>query len=86
MRNIIIDDLTEVPISKQRKYQIRKKRAGLCTLCGRKAFKETVWCYDHHVKHGVLYPGRNKRKSEKELVLQTRKQHSAYGQYLFLEG
>lgn len=61
----IIDDLTGVLLTKQRRYQIRRMRKGLCILCGEKAFESTVWCLAHHRKKGTITPGRNKTRTKK---------------------
>lgn len=34
---LVIDDLTNQPISKQRKYQLRRQREGNCQQCGKPA-------------------------------------------------
>jgi hypothetical protein len=34
MKLLIIDEFTYLPISRQRRYQLRKKRAKKCVLCG----------------------------------------------------
>ncbi len=34
MRQEIQDEFTGLPISRQRKYQLRRQRDGLCTQCG----------------------------------------------------
>ena len=37
MRKKIEDEFTDRPVSRQRKYQMRKQRDGLCTVCGEPA-------------------------------------------------
>lgn len=37
----IQDDLRDKPMSRQRKYQLRKQRAGLCKQCGKPAAPAT---------------------------------------------
>jgi hypothetical protein len=49
MRNSIQDEFTELPISRQRKYQLRMKRDKRCTECGRPA-AEGSRCLKHLVK------------------------------------
>ena len=34
MSKLIIDEFTRRPVSRQRKYQLRKQRDGRCTECG----------------------------------------------------
>jgi hypothetical protein len=54
------DDLAYLDISRQRKYQIRKMRQGLCIICGQKSFRGTLFCLSHNRKRGIKNPGRNK--------------------------
>ena len=49
MRNRIKDEFTELPISRQRKYQLRMKRDKKCTECGQPA-AEGSRCLKHLVK------------------------------------
>lgn len=35
MNKKIQDALTDKPMSRQRKYQMRKKQVGRCTICGK---------------------------------------------------
>ena len=58
----IIDDLAFLNVSRQRKYQLRKLRAGRCIICGRDAYEETLFCLDHNHKRGIQNPGRNGRR------------------------
>ncbi len=72
----IKDDLAGLNISRQRKYQLRKKRQGLCTICGKETFEGLVLCYEHMLKRGVHDPGKNRR-----LSLETRgRQEQAKGE------
>ncbi len=57
----IFDDLASVNISRQRKYQLRKLRQGLCIICGKKAYRQTQFCLAHNHKRGIRQPGRNKQ-------------------------
>ncbi len=59
-RRKVADEVADLPLSRQRKYQLRKVRDGQCMLCGQEAYMGTVLCYDHHIKRGVRRPGRNK--------------------------
>jgi hypothetical protein len=61
----IVDDLTHLELSRQRKYQIRNMRSGLCIECGAKAFRNTLFCVDHNVKKGIKSAGRNKHRPRK---------------------
>ncbi len=49
MRNCIQDEFTDLPISRQRKYQLRMKRDKKCTECGQPA-AEGSRCLKHLVK------------------------------------
>jgi hypothetical protein len=49
MKNIIIDEFTSLPISRQRKYQLRRQRDQRCTECGEPA-EEGSRCLKHLVK------------------------------------
>jgi hypothetical protein len=61
----IVDDLTHLEISRQRKYQIRNMRSGLCIECGEKAFRNTLFCLGHNAKKGIKSAGRNKHNPRK---------------------
>jgi len=80
MQKKIIDDLSSSAMSRQRRYQIRQMRQGLCILCGKQAFEETVWCFDHHIKRGTRRPGRNRLRAKKWLG--TSNQELYYPQFL----
>jgi len=45
----IKDDFTKLPISRQRKYQLRMKRDGRCISCGEPTV-EGVFCLKHCVE------------------------------------
>jgi hypothetical protein len=49
MRKRIIDEFTDLPISRQRKYQLRMQRDKRCTECGAPA-AEGSRCVKHLVK------------------------------------
>jgi hypothetical protein len=49
MRKRIQDEYTNLPISRQRKYQLRMQRAGRCTECGEPAVLGSR-CLAHLVK------------------------------------
>ena len=49
MRKRIDDEFTDLPVSRQRKYQLRMKREKRCIICGDPAV--TKWkCLKHMVK------------------------------------
>ena len=45
----IKDEFTDLKVSRQRKYQLRKQRDGLCTECGKPAV-QGVRCLEHMVR------------------------------------
>ena len=45
----IRDEFTDLKISRQRKYQLRKQRDGLCTECGKPAI-QGLRCLEHMVR------------------------------------
>ena len=49
MRKPIIDEFTSLPVSRQRKYQMRMQRDGRCTECGERAAQGSR-CLRHLVK------------------------------------
>jgi hypothetical protein len=49
MRARIKDEFTDLPISRQRKYQLRMQRDQRCTECGERALKGSR-CLKHLVK------------------------------------
>jgi len=49
MRNCIVDEFTTLPISRQRKYQLRMQRDKRCTECGDPAI-EGSRCLKHLIK------------------------------------
>jgi hypothetical protein len=64
----IMDDVALLPLSRQRKYQIRKMREGLCIICGKKAYNGTLFCIEDNLKRGIMRPGRNKPRVKKWTV------------------
>jgi len=49
MTNYIIDEFTHLPISRQRKYQMRRQRDKRCTECGDSATHGSR-CLKHLIK------------------------------------
>jgi len=49
MRKSIVDEFTHLPISRQRKYQLRMQRDQRCTECGEPAVKASR-CLKHLIK------------------------------------
>jgi hypothetical protein len=58
MSRRIEDDLVRLPVSRQRKYQLRMKRTGRCTVCGKPASRNSrARC----VRHLILARNRKRR-------------------------
>jgi hypothetical protein len=49
MRKPIQDEFTDLPLSRQRKYQLRKRRDKRCTICGAPAV-QAARCVKHLVE------------------------------------
>ena len=47
-RKKIVDEFTELPISRQQKWQLRRAKEGRCVICGQP--KVTAW---HCLKHAI---------------------------------
>jgi hypothetical protein len=50
----IIDEIANLPISRQRRYQLRKRRDRKCIRCGQDAVNEGYFCEMHRQLHNVL--------------------------------
>lgn len=48
MRKAIKDEFTSLPVSRQRKYQLRMKKQRRCTLCGERAVTSSR-CLEHAI-------------------------------------
>jgi hypothetical protein len=46
-RRLIVDEFTSLHVSRQRKYQLRKRRDRRCTVCGRPVAENTRLCRRH---------------------------------------
>ena len=58
----IIDKFTNLPISRQYKYQLRKYKQRKCIICGRKLdFKNRNYCKFHRINH-MISNRENQRK------------------------
>jgi hypothetical protein len=47
-RKKIVDEFTELPISRQQKWQLRRAKEGRCVICGQP--KVTAW---HCLRHAI---------------------------------
>ncbi|HKU73123.1 MAG TPA: hypothetical protein VJR02_04350 [Pyrinomonadaceae bacterium] len=54
MPKAIIDELSSLPISRQRRYQLRKHRDRKCIRCGQPAVNEGYFCETHRRVHNVF--------------------------------
>ncbi len=61
-------------MSRQRKYQLRHKRAGLCCECSRPAASGTVFCELHRQKRNL--EGREKQRKRFKRKIRYRKAES----------
>ena len=49
----IVEQLIKLPVSRQRKWQLRQKQKGLCQKCSKPAAPASVFCIRHMVAHRV---------------------------------
>ncbi|HEV7684178.1 MAG TPA: hypothetical protein VGO68_18830 [Pyrinomonadaceae bacterium] len=54
MPKAIIDEFTSLPISRQQRYQLRKRRDRKCIRCGQATVKDGNFCETHRQAHNVL--------------------------------
>lgn len=59
-QNQIVDAFTDLPVSRQRKWQLRRQAAGLCEKCGQPSIPDAAQCLkclkkarDRYVPTGV---------------------------------
>lgn len=73
MRTKIIDEFTDLPISRQRKFQLRMRRDGRCIACG----APVVWgtrCLEHLIKARERQRGKLGQKKRNQNSLSYRLQ------------
>ena len=63
----IDDDIATLPLTRQRKYQLRNIRQGRCIICGSDAYLNTIFCYEDSIKRGIADPGKNGARARKWL-------------------
>lgn len=56
----IEDEFTNLPISRQRKWQLRRARDGGCHICGKK--RKTAFLCEKHAKAQSKWQKRNAKK------------------------
>ena len=54
MAKLIQDEFTSMRISRQRRYQLRREKEGLCRICGEKAARNARYCKTHLEKQRML--------------------------------
>jgi hypothetical protein len=47
----INDQFSNLPISRQRKYQLRQVALGKCQICGKDKHQNSVFCGNHLLQH-----------------------------------
>ena len=66
---IIEDEFTDLNVSRQRKWQLRKQKENLCEVCGKPAVvtkSKRRFCADHNEKasaYQMRYRGKTTRKN-----------------------
>ncbi len=63
-RKLIIDEFTPLNLSRRRKYQLRRVKAGLCVKCSNPLEPGHELCVKHLVKEALRL--RKKRNSRRE--------------------
>jgi hypothetical protein len=55
----IVDEFTDLEVSRQRKWQLRRAKEGKCIKCGAAAAPGSGLCVRHHVKTALYHHQRN---------------------------
>lgn len=63
MPRLIQDEFTMLPVSAQRKWQLRRERDGLCRLCGAPMAPGESYCETHRLKQMALQKNWKRSKS-----------------------
>ncbi len=53
-RKAIIDEFTDLPASRQRKYQLRRMRDGICAYCGHRKIVSNNRCRTCRLKSAIV--------------------------------
>jgi hypothetical protein len=64
MPKAIVDEFTSLPISRQRRYQLRKHRDRKCIRCGQQAVNQGYFCETHRQVHNVLTRELHRKRSD----------------------
>jgi hypothetical protein len=62
---MIKDQFTNLPISRQRRYQLRRLAKGLCSICGKRKITSESLCSRCLKKRGVKHPGKLAKSRKK---------------------
>lgn len=54
MGKLIQDQFTNLPISRQRRYQLRHEARGQCRLCDNRAAGDSAYCPYHQERQRIL--------------------------------
>ena len=68
MPRLIQDEFTCLPISAQRRYQLRASRDGKCRICGQPVVPGKEYCPEHH-KNQLAYGTAARSKPKAVVVL-----------------
>jgi hypothetical protein len=55
----ILDEFTDLELSRQRKWQLRRAKEGRCIKCGATAAPGSGLCVKHHVQTALYHHQRN---------------------------
>lgn len=58
MPKLVEDEFTDLSISRQRRYQLRKQLKGLCTICAQPSAPNHSLCSRHRVIQSLRYKRR----------------------------
>jgi len=66
--NLILDEFTSLKVSRQRRYQLRRERDGLCRLCGEPVEAPSHYCAKHRAEQAArMTPDGLKRRRRRKL-------------------
>jgi hypothetical protein len=65
-RKLIVDEFTPLPVSRGRKWQLRRVKAGLCVKCNGPVAPEQELCVKHRIEQALANRRRlNSRRPHK---------------------
>ena len=59
MRKLIRDEFTDLDITNQRKWQLRRAKEGNCIICGARAADGSTRCLKHNIQMALRNHERN---------------------------